>query len=176
MDEAGILGLGCFLFLLGSAIWTLVRRRKEEDPILAMLAACLTMMICHSMTEVVWSAQMYQVVVYVIFAVLIIRCAPATESNRSLAAGTALTSILGVILVVFTALQASSLLAASSFRAAEDEDLSVSQFVARLQKLDRMEVYDDSTYQINAMANALQMDNVTGRGIAAGYAKKLEAT
>ena len=176
MDEAGVFGLASFLFLLGSALWTLVRRRKEEDPIFPMLAACLTMMICHSMTEVVWSAQMYQVVVYVIFAVLIIRCAPSPESKRSLAAGTALTAILGVILMVFTALQASSLLAASSFRAAEDEDLSVSQFVARLQKLDRMEVYDDSTYQINAMANALQMDNVTGRGIAAGYAKKLEAT
>ena len=176
MDEAGILGLGCFLFLLGSAIWTLVRRRKEEDPILAMLAACLTMMICHSMTEVVWSAQMYQVPVYVLLAVLIIRCAPAAPDKRAQAAGTALTAILGVILMVFTALQASSLLAARSFMAMEEEDLSVSQFVARLQKLDRMEVYDDSTYQINAMANALQMETVSGRGLAASYAKKLEAT
>ena len=39
-----------------------------------------------------------------------------------------------------------------------------------------MEVYDDSTYQINAMANALQMETVSGRGLAASYAKKLEAT
>ena len=176
MDEAGILGLGCFLFLLGSAIWTLVRRRKEEDPILAMLAACLTMMICHSMTEVVWSAQMYQVVVYAVFAVIIIRCAPAAEGRRAAAPGIVLTATLWAVVVVFAAFQASSLLAARSFMAMEEEDLSVSQFVARLQKLDRMEVYDDSTYQINAMANALQMETVSGRGLAASYAKKLEAT
>lgn len=176
LDEAGILGLGSFLLLLGSAIWTLLRRRREEDPLVPMLAACLTMMICHSMTEVVWSAQMYQVVVYVLFAVLIIRFAPAAEGKRSLTVGAGLAAALGIIVLVFTGFQASSLLAARSFQALEDEDLSVSQFVARLQKLDRMEVYDDSTYQINAMANALQMDSVTGRGIAAGYAKKLEAT
>ena len=176
MDEAGILGLGCLLFLLGSAIWTLVRRRKEEDPILAMLAACLTMMICHSMTEVVWSAQMYQVVVYAVFAVIIIRCAPAAEGRRAAAPGIVLTAALWAVVVVFAAFQASSLLAARSFMAMEEEDLSVSQFVARLQKLDRMEVYDDSTYQINAMANALDMGSVSGRGLAASYAKKLEAT
>ena len=176
MDEAGVFGLASFLFLLGSALWTLVRRRKEEDPIFPMLAACLTMMICHSMTEVVWSAQMYQVVVYAVFAVIIIRCAPAAEGRRAAAPGIVLTAALWAVVVVFAAFQASSLLAARSFMAMEEEDLSVSQFVARLQKLDRMEVYDDSTYQINAMANALQMETVSGRGLAASYAKKLEAT
>ena len=176
MDEAGVFGLASFLFLLGSALWTLIRRRKEEDPIFPMLAACLTMMICHSMTEVVWSAQMYQVVVYAVFAVIIIRCAPAAEGRRTAVTGAVLTVALWAVVLVFAAFQMGSLLAARSFMAMEEEDLSVSQFVARLQKLDRMEVYDDSTYQINAMANALQMETVSGRGLAASYAKKLEAT
>ena len=176
LDEAGILGLGSFLFLLGSAVWTLLRRRREQDPLLAMLAACLTMMICHSMTEVVWSAQMYQVPVYVLLAVLIIRCAPAAPGKRAQAAGTALTAVLCAAVLVFTLFQVSSLLAVRSFQAARDEDLTVSQFVSRLQRLDRMEVYDDSPYQINAMANALQMNSVSGRGIAAGCAAKLEKT
>ena len=45
MDEAGLLGLASFLFVLGSAIWTLWRRRKDadRDPMFAMLAAALAM-------------------------------------------------------------------------------------------------------------------------------------
>ena len=176
MDEAGIIGLAAFLFLLGSAIWTLLQHRKEGDSILPMLAACLTMMICHSMTELVWSTQMYQVVVYTIFAVLIIRYAPPTKAKRSVAAGTAVTAALRGTVLVFTVLQASSLLAAHSFEATTNEDLSVSQFVARMQKLDCIDVYDDSPYQINAMANSLQLSSIFDRAIGVKCAKKLEAT
>ena len=176
MDEAGIIGLAAFLFLLGSAIWTLLQHRKEEDSILPMLAACLTMMICHSMTELVWSTQMYQVVVYTIFAVLIIRYAPPAKAKRSVAAGTAVTTVLRGTVLVFTVLQASSLLAAHSFEATTNEDLSVSQFVARMQKLDCIDVYDDSPYQVNAMANSLQLSSIFDRAIGVKCAKRLEAT
>ena len=48
--------------------------------------------------------------------------------------------------------------------------------LSKLQMLDRMEVYDDSAYQANAMVNALQLGNTTGRGIANRYAKTLLAS
>ena len=67
-----MLGLAAFVGMLGSAVWMLTRRRKDADPLLAMLAACLTMMVAHSMTEVVWSTQIYQSAVFVLFAVLIL--------------------------------------------------------------------------------------------------------
>lgn len=79
--------------------------------------------------------------------------------------------------VVFAALQVSSMTASAIFRGLEENpDLSRTEFVSKLQMLDRMEVYDDSTYQANAMVNALQLDNTTGRGIANRYARTLLAS
>ncbi|WP_455580569.1 O-antigen ligase family protein [Dysosmobacter sp.] len=177
LDEAGLLGLASFLFVLGSAIWTLWRRRKDadRDPMFAMLAAALAMMIAHSLTEVVWSAQMYQVVVFVLLAVLSIRYHQPAPGRKA-AHGTALGVGLWAVVVIFAGIQASSLLAVRTFEDLENRDLSQSEFISILQRLDRMDPYNGSTYQINAMANALQTGSTTGRGIAAGYAKKLLAT
>lgn len=178
MDEAGIVGLAAFLFLLGSAIALLVRRRKDADRggEFALFAACLTMMIAHSMTEVVWSAQMYQVVVFLLLAAMVIRYHAAGETRRAQRGTACLAAGLWAVAVVFTALQVSSLTASAMFRGLEDQELTRSQFVSKLQMLDRMEVYDDSAYQANAMVNALQLGNTTGRGIANRYAKTLLAS
>lgn len=179
MDEAGVLGLAAFLFLLGSAIALLVRRRKdaERGGEFALFAACLTMMIAHSMTEVVWSAQMYQVVVFLLLAAMVIRYHAAGESCRAKRSTACLAAGLWAVAVVFTALQVSSLTASAIFRGIEENpDLSRTEFVSKLQMLDRMEVYDDSAYQANAMVNALQLDNTTGKGIANRYARTLLAS
>ena len=172
MDEAGLLGLAAFLFLLGGALWTLVRSwKKDGDPLLPMLAACLTMMISHSLTEVVWSTQMYQVVVFLLFALLILhRSGPETRAARGksrLWAG----ALCGVT-VVFTLLQLGSIAAAYRFAALADEELTPQQFVDKMGLVDALEVYDDTTYKVNRMANALQ----TGQtGIAASCARDLMA-
>ena len=63
--------------------------------------------------------------------------------------------------------------AAAMFQGVEDQELSRSQFVSKLQTMDRLEVYDDSMYQATAMVNALQLGTTTGRSIANGYAAKL---
>lgn len=178
LDEAGVVGLAAYLFLLGSAVALLVRRRKDPDRggEFALFAACMTMMIAHSLTEVVWSTQMYQTAVFILLAAMVIRYHVPGESSRAARGGTCLAVLLWAGAVVFAALQVSSLAAASMFQGLEDQDLSRSEFVDKLQTLDRMEVYDDATYQATAMANALQLGNTTGRGMAAGYASKLLET
>ncbi len=175
LDEAGVVGLAAFLFLLGSAIVLLVRRRKDADRggEFALFAACMTMMIAHSMTEVVWSTQMYQVTVFVLLAAMVVRYHAADESRRAALGGTCLAVCLWAGAVVFSALQVSSLAAAAMFSGLEEQDLNRTEFVSKLQTLDRMEVYDDSMYQATAMVNALQLGTTTGRGIANGYAATL---
>lgn len=172
MDEAGIIGLAAFLFLLGGAIFLLVKNRKEQrDPLMPMLAACLTMMIAHSLTEVVWSTQMYQTVVFVLFAVLIIHL---SQPQQSAARGKTRAAAVGLwgVTVVFALLQAGSLIAAWQFAALPNQDLSQEQVVSKLGLMDTLDVYGDSTYKVNRMANALQ----TGQtGIATRCAQDLMA-
>lgn len=173
LDEAGILGLAAFLFLLGSAIWTLLRRRKEErDPLFAMLAASLAMMISHSMTEVVWSTQMYQVVVFLLLAVLVIRYGAGEESSPK-ALSRAVPLALGVVVAVFGLLQGGSLLA--SYQLDHMNVTSQEEAVSALGTMDLLEVYDDSDYKVNRMVNALQMgDAGTAAKCAAGLLAKEE--
>ena len=175
LDEAGVVGLAAFLFLLGSAIWLLARRRKDADRggEFALFAACLTMMIAHSMTEVVWSTQMYQVAVFVLLAAMIVRYGTAGEERRTVRGGTCLAAGIWALAVVFAALQVSSLSASAIYAGLGDQDLTRTEFVSKLQTLDRMEVYDDSLYQATAMVNALQLGTATGRSIADGYASEL---
>lgn len=176
MAEAGVLGLGSFLFLLGSALWLLLRRRKDEerDPIFAMLAACLTMMIAHSMTEVVWSAQMYQVVVFTVLAVLIIRYQQPMEKRAALAGRVTAVALWGVVLV-FGGFQAGTLLAARSFDNV-DRSMSKAEFVAALGRMDRLDVYSDADYKANRMVNALQSGGAVNLGVASKCARELADT
>lgn len=175
MDEAGLLGLAAFLFMLGSAVALLVRRRKDTDRggEFALFAACLTMMIAHSMTEVVWSTQMYQAAVFVLLAAMVIRYHTPGDTPRAHRAGTCLAAGLWAAAVIFSGLQISSLAAISMYEGLGEQDLTRKEFVSKLQMLDRMEVYDDATYQATAMVNALQLGTTTGRSIANDYAAKL---
>lgn len=172
MAEAGIVGLASFLLLLGSAIWMLLRRRKEEDPIIPMLAAALTMMTMHSLTEVVWSTQVYLVVVFALLAVVIIRCTGGEK--KSGAAGVAVMAALWAVVLVFAVLQACSLTAAKINRDLQEQNPSRTEFVVGLKKADALEFYNDSAYQANAMVNALQVEG--GFATATGLAKELMAT
>ncbi|MDD3346572.1 O-antigen ligase [Oscillibacter sp.] len=178
MDEAGVLGLAAFAFLLGSALWMLVRRRKTDaDPVLAMLAACLTMMIAHSLTEVVWSTQVYQSAVFVLFAVLILHCAePKAESIPSPARGWTAMAAMWCVAAVFTGLLSGHLLAARQMRNLDTGNITPTEFMSAMQTMDRLDVYDDSDYKVNLMGNALQTGTAIGQGLASRCARELLAT
>ncbi len=178
MDEAGLLGLAAFVGMLGSALWLLIRRRRTEaDPLLAMLAACWTMMVAHSLTEVVWSTQVYQSAVFVLFAVLILRCwEPRESAAHALAKRRAAYGALLCTALVFAGLLGGHLLAAQKLKNLNTNGLTVTEFMSALEDMDRLDVYDDSDYKVNLMANALQTNTATTRGIASRCARQLLAT
>lgn len=173
LDEVGVVGLTSFLLLLGGAAWLLLKSRKRErDPVAAMLLAGMTMMIVHSLTEVVWSAPVYIPVVFTLFAVVQICCG---EEKQNGVIGVAAALALWAVAIVFAVFQLGSILAEVSFSQTEnDRNLTPQSFMESLEQMDLLEIYDDSPYRINAMGNAVQMEG--GFDKATELAEKLLAT
>ena len=172
LDETGLLGLAVYLAMLLSAIVLLAcRRRKEREPIFAVLCACVTLMIAHSLTEVVWSTQMYQTVAFLIFAALILQYGePVRVFSRK-----ALSAILACLLWIYPAVSAAMLGGViwagkemNGFQAA-----SRTEFLDEMEKLVRLDCYTDETYKVNYIGNAIQTDNNRYRSRAAVYAQQL---
>ena len=175
MDEAGILGLAAFVFLLVSALWLLRRRWKQgAAPILPMLAACLTMMTAHSLTEVVWSVQVYQTAAFIFFAVMVIFCwEPAAVRSRSRLPQYLSAAALWCVTAVFALLLAGTLTATLRFQALDTSDMTSAEFLSVMQKLDRLDAYTDQDYKVNTMGNALMQGGAASRGLAARCAREL---
>ena len=53
--DLGVLGLLAFLSMLGTAVWTLVKSRKEKPLIVMLLAACVLQMFGQAVTDVTLS-------------------------------------------------------------------------------------------------------------------------
>ena len=174
MDEAGIPGLLTFAAMLAAAIWMLARRRKESDPLLGALAACLAMAVVHSLTEVVWSTQMFQVVVFTLFAVLIIRC---RSGERAAGAGAARAAGVGfqAMTLVFALLIAGNLIAGRRLDRLNTEGMTRERFVDFLKSEDRLDVYSDKEYKTNMMANCLEINTADSRALARRCAEQLRA-
>ena len=141
-----------------------------------MLAACLTMMAAHSMTEVVWSTQIYQSAVFVLFAVLILwnsspEAAPVSKPAKGRVAAGAAWGLIGI----FALLLSGHLLAAGQLEKLDTDNISSSEFLSAMETMDRLDVYDDSDYKVNLMANYLRFDTAVGRGMADHYAQQLLA-
>lgn len=54
--DLGVLGLAAFLAILGTAVWALVKSRKEKTLIVMLLAACVVQMFGQAVTDVTWSS------------------------------------------------------------------------------------------------------------------------
>ena len=176
MAEAGILGLAAFAAMLGSAVWMLLRRRRQDDdPMTAMLAAGLAMMVFHSLTEVVWSTQIYQCAVFALFAVMVLFCrdAPAAAGRG---VGRLAAVSLWCVTAVFAVLLTGNLLAARQMRTLDTSGMTPDSFMAALERMDAMDVYDDADYKVNLMGNALRSGTAAGQSTAARCARQLRAT
>jgi hypothetical protein len=134
------------------------------------------MMTAHSLTEVVWSAQMYLVTVYTIFAVLVLYCWQPEAVSHPVAKGRAALAALWCTVVVFGALMGGHLLAAFRMERLDIGGMTADEFISVMQELDKLDVYADSDYKVNLMVNALQTNTATGRGTAARCARELLAT
>lgn len=53
--DLGVLGLAAFLAMLGTAVWALVKSRKEKPLVVMLLAACVLQMFGQAVSDVTWS-------------------------------------------------------------------------------------------------------------------------
>lgn len=67
---------------------------------------------------------------------------------------------------VFALLLAGHLLAADQLEKLDPNNISSEEFLSSLETMDRLDVYDDSDYKVNLMANYLRFDTAvrTGHG------------
>lgn len=175
MDEMGLVGLIAFVMMILSTLILLWKERKtQREPILyAAFSACVVMMIAHSITEVVWSTGMYQSVVFLIFAVLIISYGKPMKRFESKESGRFTAIVLSAIMLCFGAMIGGNLLAANQvlkFKPTNREEV-----ISTMRKLDLMDVYDDEFYKATYIQNALLADNYKEQMTATKYALQLRA-
>lgn len=53
--DLGVVGLAAFLAMLGTAVWALVKSRKEKPLMVMLLAACVLQMFGQAISDVIWS-------------------------------------------------------------------------------------------------------------------------
>lgn len=176
MDETGLLGLAAFLaFILGTAVLLIRQLRKARTPLAAMLLACLVMMNLHGLMEISFSVQMFQCAAF--FLLLPTVCyGTYTEGRKRRAAGIVVLVVSDLWLVISVALLGGSLLAQKEYRELDAAGMTTGSFIETLERLDRMDAYNDQSYKVNLMGNALQAGGISNEGTAARCARELRET
>lgn len=73
--DLGVLGLLAFLSMLGTAVWALVKSRKEKPLIVMLLAACVLQMFGQAVTDVTWSSGSCLPMFFAVLAAITVFCA-----------------------------------------------------------------------------------------------------
>lgn len=178
MDETGLLGLAAFLaFILGTAVLLVRQLRKARTPLAAMLLACLVMMNLHGLMEISFSVQMFQCAAFFLLLLLPTVCyGTYTEGRKRRAAGIVVLVVSDLWLVISVALLGGSLLAQKEYRELDAAGMTTGSFIETLERLDRMDAYNDQSYKVNLMGNALQAGGISNEGTAARCARELRET
>ena len=172
MDETGLLGLAAFLaFILGTAV-LLVRQLRKA----AMLLACLVMMNLHGLMEISFSVQMFQCAAFFLLLLPTVCYGTYTEGRKRRAAGIVVLVVSDLWLVISVALLGGSLLAQKEYRELDAAGMTTGSFIETLERLDRMDAYNDQSYKVNLMGNALQAGGISNEGTAARCARELRET
>lgn len=72
--DLGVLGLAAFLAMLGTAVWALVKSRKEKPLAVMMLAACVLQMFGQAVTDVIWSVGSCLPMFFAVLALVTLYC------------------------------------------------------------------------------------------------------
>lgn len=177
MDETGLLGLAAFLaFILGTAVLLIRQLRKARTPLVAMLLACLVMMNLHSLMEISFSVQMFQCAAFFLLLLPTVCYGTYTEGRKRRAAGIVVLVVSDLWLVISVALLGGSLLAQKEYRELDAAGMTTGSFIETLERLDRMDAYNDQSYKVNLMGNALQAGGISNEGTAARCARELRET
>lgn len=177
MDETGLLGLAAFLaFILGTAVLLIRQLRKARTPLVAMLLACLVMMNLHGLMEISFSVQMFQCAAFFLLLLPTVCYGTYTEGRKRRAAGIVVLVVSDLWLVISVALLGGSLLAQKEYRELDAAGMMTGSFIETLERLDRMDAYNDQSYKVNLMGNALQAGGISNEGTAARCARELRET
>lgn len=177
MDETGLLGLAAFLALMLGAAWLLVRRlRTQQDGMAAVLLACWVMMNLHGLMEISFSVQMFQCAAFFLLLLPTVCYGTYTEGRKRRAAGIVVLVVSDLWLVISVALLGGSLLAQKEYRELDAAGMTTGSFIETLERLDRMDAYNDQSYKVNLMGNALQAGGISNEGTAARCARELRET
>ena len=177
MDETGLLGLAAFLaFILGTAVLLIRQLRKARTPLVAMLLACLVMMNLHGLMEISFSVQMFQCAAFFLLLLPTVCYGTYTEGRKRRAAGIVGLVVSDLWLVISVALLGGSLLAQKEYRELDAAGMTTGSFIETLERLDRMDAYNDQSYKVNLMGNALQAGGISNEGTAARCARELRET
>lgn len=177
MDETGLLGLAAFLaFILGTAVLLVRQLRKARTPLAAMLLACLVMMNLHGLMEISFSVQMFQCAAFFLLLLPTVCYGTYTEGRKRRAAGIVVLVVSDLWLVISVALLGGSLLAQKEYRELDAAGMTTGSFTETLERLDRMDAYNDQSYKVNLMGNALQAGGISNEGTAARCARELRET
>ena len=177
MDETGQLGLAAFLaFILGTAVLLVRQLRKARTPLAAMLLACLVMMNLHGLMEISFSVQMFQCAAFFLLLLPTVCYGTYTEGRKRRAAGIVVLVVSDLWLVISVALLGGSLLAQKEYRELDAAGMTTGSFIETLERLDRMDAYNDQSYKVNLMGNALQAGGISNEGTAARCARELRET
>lgn len=177
MDETGLLGLAAFLaFILGTTVLLVRQLRKARTPLAAMLLACLVMMNLHGLMEISFSVQMFQCAAFFLLLLPTVCYGTYTEGRKRRAAGIVVLVVSDLWLVISVALLGGSLLAQKEYRELDAAGMTTGSFIETLERLDRMDAYNDQSYKVNLMGNALQAGGISNEGTAARCARELRET
>lgn len=179
LDELGVVGLVSFGAMLMAALVLLLKQRRRRTMLFSVLAACLTMMIAHSLTEVVWSTAMYQITTFLLFAALILTYGQPMARLSARAAGAVTAAALQVLGLISAALLGSSMLAAGKMVKIQNGTANIGsqqEFLSAMERLILLDAYDDEAYRVNYIGNALQSGSMEYRAKAGQYAEALRAS
>lgn len=173
MAEMGLLGLGAFLAVLGTAACALLRRRKEGDtsPLLAALGACLVMMALHAGVEAVWSFSFYQTVALALLAGISVSCDKPVKKLTESKVGLRSCQV-GLCLAVLCA----GLLMGGHLNAVKEyADIQAGikpQYADTMGKLAARDRYNWAQYKLDLALNAAVVEGPYGQ-LAGDYAAQL---
>ena len=178
MNETGLIGLAAFLaFLLGCA-WLLVKRmRREKGDLLApSLLACWVMMNLHSLMEISFSVRMYQCAAFTLLLLAVLAYQEPVQGKKGNWLGICALAGALVWTAATTALILGSQLAQREFQTMDSSNMSYSEFMSTMSRLDWMDSYTDQDYKINMIGAGLQQGGESGLAVARRCAQQLMAT
>lgn len=79
--DLGMLGLLAFLAMLGTAIWALIKSRKEKPMVVMLLAACVLQMFGQAVTDVIWSVGACLPMFFAILAMVTLYCGDSLRAK-----------------------------------------------------------------------------------------------